>query len=200
MKAVDWKRLSTSVLTRTNASWGWSKALAYIQPANWVVHGVLAEDSGNQQGEFYLWVVRMPLMVPAEGVVDLTWSDRFGGASLTYKIGSPSVADAIRGAAALAIAGERGDGLLLNPSGGVDNVRMHESRAYGLLLSGDEGSALEVLRRVERYDARFPWEKDMIDRVVAVSALIESHRGAEAIEQLRLWRLENCESLGLVCE
>lgn len=199
MKAADWKRLAGPLLADLHIGWSFSRSLAYLGPVDWVVHGVLAEASASQRDEFYLWVVQMPLAVPLGGVVDLSWSDRFGGASATYSADSPVLADAIIGAAGEAIANEREGALLLASPGGADNLRMQEARAYGLFLSGNGESALEVLRRVERYNARYPWECEILDRAGAVAALIESGRTDEAKRQLDAWRLENCESLKIRC-
>ena len=51
--------------------------------------------------------------------------------------------------------------LVPDPPGGADNVGMQEARGYGLFLEGDPSGALEVLGRVARYDANYPWEQHL---------------------------------------
>lgn len=199
MKAADWKRLSKPALTTTDADWRWTRALAYLHPVEWIVHGVLAEDSHGRPGEFDLWVVRMPLFVPLGGVFVLSWSDRHGSGTTTYRAGSPATEDATIEAASVAIQNARSCGLLLDPPGGADNVRTQEARAYGLLLAGDEAGAREVLWRVNQYDAKNAWQRELLDRAAGMRSLIESHQAKGAREQLQEWRLENCEALGLSC-
>lgn len=200
MRAADWKRLANPVLAGCDSSWGFAKALAYLSPVGWIVHGVLAEDSGSRTGDFYLWVVQMPLVAPLDGVIDLSWSDRFGGSSTTYSSESAGLAEAISGAALEAASCAQEGSLLLAPPGGADSIRMQEARAYGLALSGNELGALEVLRRVQRYDATFPWEDELLERSSAVASLIESGRLDEVTQRLDEWRRENCDSLGLRCD
>ncbi|QGG96313.1 hypothetical protein [Actinomarinicola tropica] len=139
-------------------------------------------------------------MVPLDGVVDLSWSERFGGGSTTYPIDSPGLAEAIGGAADEAIANARGGSPIAPPPGGVDNVRMQEARAYGLVLSGNPQGAIEVLHRVRRHRPTYPWEDELLERAGAVAALIETQRLHEVMQLLTGWRRENCASLGLQCE
>lgn len=198
MRAADWRRLSKPVLAATEVEWRWARALAYIHPLDWVVHGLLAEDSGNRPGEFYLWIVRMPLMVPMGRVPVLSWSDRYRGGTTTYDPGSS--VGVIAEAASIAIANARKGGLLLDPPGGADNVRMQEARAYGLVLSGDERGALEVLRRISTYEATHPWEEELLGRAASVEESIRSGKAQDAMAFLRGWRDENCAALGLSCD
>ena len=200
MRAAEWKRLTRVALRDTGVDWSWATTLAYIRPASWNVHGILAEASANRPREFYIWVVQMPLTVPLGGVVDLSWSSRFGVASTTYAADSSAARSAISGAADAAIANERAQELLLAPPGGTDNIRLQEARAYGLLLADEDAIALEVLRRVGRYDATYPWEKELLERAATMAALIESGRRDEAAAWLRRWRVGNCESIGLTCD
>lgn len=175
MRATNWKRLAGPALEQTGADWCFRRALAYMKPVDWIVHGVLAEDSASRSEAFYLWVVRLPLFVPLEGVVDLSWSDRFGGASTTYSAAdSDGLKAALTGAASAAMSLTREEVLVLDPPGGADNVRMQETRAYGLALAGDDGGALEVLRRVQRHNASYPWEHELLARAGASASLIES--------------------------
>lgn len=199
MRAADWKRLAKPLLDQTTTDWGFAKSLAYVAPVDWVAHGLLAEASNNRPGEFYIWAVQMPLIVPLEGVVDLSWSDRLGGASLTYSANSPELADLLTDAASKLIAQERKGGPLIVSDGGAENVRMQEARAYGLALSGDYASAAEVLRRVRRYEAKYQWEHEFHARAEAVASLIESEQFDETARQFGVWRRENCEALGLRC-
>lgn len=199
MRAADWKRLSKPALTSTEADWGWARALAYIQPVEWVVHGVLGEDSHGRKDEFYLWIVRMPLMAPLDGVVDLSWSERHGCGTTTYHRDSSGMEEAIAEAASIAVRNTRAGGVLLDPPGGADNGRMQEARAYGLLLNGDEAGAREVLWRVEQYDAKYDWERELVNRAARMRSLIESQQAGVARDQLQRWRAENCDALGLSC-
>ena len=74
MNAAAWKRLVAPLL---KDPWRVRKTLAYLKPVEWTLHGILGEGSPSSTG-FYLWIVRMPLFVPAS-VVNLNWSERYGG-------------------------------------------------------------------------------------------------------------------------
>ena len=68
MRTAEWKRLTGPLLD--DGGWRLSKTLLYRVPVGWVLHGVLAEDSPANAPAFYLWTVKMPLVVPT-GVLDL---------------------------------------------------------------------------------------------------------------------------------
>jgi hypothetical protein len=177
-------------------AWRFSGTLAYRVPTGWVLYGLLAEDSAARQSEFYLWAVRMPLLVPTD-VIDLSWSQRFGGSSRVFDAGDSATLDALGQAAKQVTKQASIGGLLLDPPGGAENVRMQEARAYGLLLEGNSGGAIEVLGRVTRYDARYPWEVEIVRRAGAMRSIIEKGQTSAAVGQVETWRLEAIVSLGI---
>ena len=87
-----------------------------------------------------------------------------------------------------------------NAPGGADNVRMQETRAYGLLIDGDAGSALEILRRVGQYDATYTWEKNLLERAASVEAVVASGDLDRALDQLMRWRSANFAELGIALD
>ncbi|MGQ0468145.1 MAG: hypothetical protein ACT4QG_22860 [Sporichthyaceae bacterium] len=195
MKATDWKRLVTPAL---GEGWATSKALAYKVPVGWVLHGLLAEDSAAVRPAFYLWNVRMPLVVPTD-VVDLSWSERFGGSSQFFDPSADSTREALVQAARKVerASSSAADAALVDPPGGGENVRMQEARAYGLLLENNMSEAAEVLRTVIRYEARYPWEKELVQRAESMRLLILDRRIDEAIERIGGWRAETLHALGI---
>lgn len=194
MKAADWKRLAKPVL---GDGWRFTKSLAYRVPVGWVLHGLLAEDSPANHPDFYLWMVRMPLVVPTD-VIDLSWSERFGGSSRVFEPGGTSTQQALARAAELV--SEQSAEPLVDPPGGADNGRMQEARAYGLLLMGNAGGAIEVLGRVLRYEPRYTWEEELVERARGMRALVESNRADEAVERLEMWRSKSLSALGIAEE
>jgi hypothetical protein len=86
---------------------------------------------------------------------------------------------------------------VVDPPGGVDNGRMQEARAYGLLLMGNAGGAIEVLGRVLRYEPRYPWEQELLRRAGEMRSLLQEAGADEAVRQLTAWRLESITALGI---
>lgn len=150
MKAADWRRLTTSVL---DDGWRLSKSLAYSVPVAWVLYGLFAEDSPANHPDFYLWMVRMPLVVPTD-VIDLSWSVRFGDSSKVFEPGANATKEALARAAKLISEQAASGELFVDSPGGADNIRMQEARAYGLLLMGNPDGTTEILGRVLRYEPR----------------------------------------------
>jgi hypothetical protein len=188
---AEWRRFASQVL---GENWGFSKLLAYWQPVSWVLYGILAERSSS--GGFYLWDVRMPLYVQSS-VIDLSWSERVGGGTQTWDTdaaGAQAIAEAQRSVAA---AVQAADSVLLAPPGGADNVRMQEARAYGLVLEGRTDAAVEVLGRVCRYGANYPWERDIVARATEVRDLLLAHRSADVLDRISGWRAGTAHTIGV---
>jgi hypothetical protein len=196
MKAAEWKRLTKPVL---DDGWRLSKALAYRVPVGWVLHGLLAEDSPANHPGFYLWMVRMPLVVPTD-VIDLSWSERFGDSSHVLAPTAPATQEAIAQAAKLVSDQAATNEPVVDPPGGADNIRMQEARGYGLLLTGNTGGAIEVLGRVLRYQPRYPWEEELVRRAGEMRSLIENGQTDEAARRLEAWRSESLSALGIAPE
>jgi hypothetical protein len=191
MTPAEWKRFASPIL---GENWAFSKLLAYWHPVSWVLCGILAERSSS--GGFYLWDVRMPLYVPSS-VIDLSWSERIGGGTRSWETdvaGADAIARAQRSVAAAALAA---DPVLIPPPGGADNVRMQEARAYGLVLEGAFDAAVEVLGRVCRYDATYPWERDLIARATDNRDSLVTHRSAEVLDRLAGWRATTARAIGV---
>lgn len=193
MKTADWKRLTKPVL---DDGWRLSRALAYRVPVGWILHGLLGEDSPANHPGFYLWMVRMPLLVPTD-VVDLSWSERFGDSSQVFDPSAPSTRDALAQAAKVVSANAASDSVLVDPPGGAENVRMQETRAYALLVMGNTGGAIETLGRVLRYESRYPWEEELTSRAGEMRSLIADDRTDEALRRIEAWRSDSLDALGI---
>lgn len=200
MKAVEWKRLSKSPLSSVGGDWSWTRLMAYLSPVTWLLHGVLAEGSQFRSNEFYLWIVRAPLMVPTDGVVDLSWSRRLGGGSATFDPSEPATSDAIAEAGRIALANAGRSALALDVPNGTENALMQEARAYSLLLGGYHGEALDTLSGIQSITATYAWESDLVRRASTIFSLVASGQADLASEQLRRWRDENCSALRLICD
>jgi hypothetical protein len=192
MNAVIWKRLIGPL---TDETWRLRKTLAYIRPVGSILHGVLGEDSPSRDG-FYLWVIRLPLFVPTD-VLDLNWSDRFGGGTQIFSETGEATRSALSEAMRAAQLEARDMWLVPPPPGGADNVRMQEARGYALFLAGDTAGALEVLGRVIQYPARLPWEHEFVDRAGHIRALISDGQGDKVRSRLAMWREESLHALGI---
>ena len=193
MRSSEWKRLAKPPL---DDRWRFSKDLAYVTPIRWILYGLLSEDSASKP-RFYLNVLRMPLYVPTD-VVDLSWSDRFGGPSHLFHPNEAATRDALSEAAAQVVREAASGALLLHPPGGADNVRMMEARAYGLLLDGSPGGSVEVLRRVLRYEAHYPWQQELVERAQGMLSIIEAGQVGEALDRIQVWRRDSMLALGIV--
>ena len=191
MKSAEWQRLAAPVL---NGKWRFRKSLAYLVPVHWALYGLLAEESAASRPDFYLWMVRMPLVAPTD-VVDLSWSERFGGSSRVFSRGSPETRDTLKEAAELVAMEASVRRTIVDPPGGVDNVRMQEARAYGLLLDNNIEGAIEVLTRVLGYQPRHPWEVELARRAEGMRSLLEGGLEENAVARLEEWRSASLSSL-----
>lgn len=191
MTPAEWKRFSSPTL---DENWAFSKLLAYWHPVSWVLYGILAERSST--GGLYLWDVRMPLYVPSS-VIDLSWSERVGGGTRLWNVDAAGAHAIARTARSVAAAAEAADSVLLPPPGGADNVRMQEARAYGLVLEGASEAAVEVLGRVCRYDATYPWEHDLIARATENRDLLLAQRSSDVLDRLADWRASTARAIGV---
>lgn len=191
MRSAEWKRFAGPLL---GPEWDFSKRLAYRKPVGWVVRGLLEEPS--DWGGFYLWDVRMPLYVPSNVLV-LSWSDRVGGGTCRWEVG-PDAADAItRTAKSIAAAMDADDTVLLAPQGGVDNFRMQEARAYGLVLEGAVKSAIEVLGRVCRVDPRYQWQHEVLARASEIRTALIDGKVSEVLQRIGEWRTSTAAAIGV---
>jgi len=195
MDSAAWKRIVGPLL---DDDWALKGKVVYLRPVGWVLHGVLWEPSASRPG-FYLWRLQMPLYQPVT-VIDLSWSERHGGGSRVY---DPT--DALtRAAVAEAMVMVRADydkaAVVIDLPGGVDNVGIMEVRAYGLLLEGNHVGAAEILDRVSRYEAKYPWQEQMVRRAESMWSMIQGSYGREALQQLAEWRAESLAILEIDTE
>ncbi len=191
MTPAEWKRLASPAL---GPEWNFSKLLAYCAPVGWVLHGVLAERS--RAGGFYLWSVRMPLYVRST-VLDLSWSERVGGGACVWEDGAAATQAVVDTGASIIDEVKAADCILIPPPGGADNVRMQEARAYGLVLEDAVTSAIEVLGRVCRYEASYPWEHDIVARASEVRAMLAGNKVQDVLALLAEWRSSTAAVLGV---
>lgn len=191
MTPAQWRRMAIPIV---GDGWRVSKFLVYRVPVGWVLNGLLAEQS--RSGGFYIWQVRAPLYAPTT-VLDLSWSERIGGGSAVYELDEVAASAVESAARQVVTESSAADGVVLDPPGGADNVRMQEARAYGLALQGDTSSAIEVLGRVMRYTARFPWEDELLIRAAAALEELKSGRVDDLLERISHWREVAAKSLGL---
>lgn len=175
--------------------WATRNWLAYVRPVRWVLHGVLAERSSSRSA-VYIWVLRMPLYIPTD-VIDLSWSERHGGGLQVYEVGERRTEEHLVAASQMARREYEKGSLATPPPGGADNVLMQEARAYALFLEGDAASAIEVLGRVERYEAHYGWEREMLDRAAWMRSHIHGGQRHETIARLDAWRQQTLSALKL---
>jgi hypothetical protein len=191
MTPAEWKRFASPVL---DENWQFSRLLAYWHPVSWVLHGVLAERSSS--GGFYLWDLRMPLYVESS-VIDLSWSERVGGGTRLWNVDGAGADAVARTGRSVAAAAQSAGSVLLPPPGGADNVRMQETRAYGLVLEGASAAAVEVLGRVCRYDATYPWVHDLVARATENRDLLLAQRPSDLLDRLASWRASTARAIGV---
>jgi hypothetical protein len=191
MTPADWKRFASSVL---GGNWAFSKLLAYWSPVSWVLYGILAERSSS--GGFYLWDVRMPLYVPSSAI-DLSWSERVGGGTRVWDTDAAGARAIAETEQSVAGAARAADSVLLRPPGGADNVRMQEARGYGLVLEGASDAAVEVLGRVCRYDAKYPWERDLVARASEIRSLLLADKSSDVLDRIAGWRAATALTIGV---
>lgn len=194
MTPAEWKRVLRPLV---DERWEVKGRLGYVRPTDedQVLRGVFAERSSGDGS--YLWQVRLPLYGPPCEVVDLSWSDRVGGASQTYTATDPQTEVVVRGAVNCAALEASVDGLLVDPPGGADNAAMQEVRGYGLLLGGDTAGAVECLGRVERSEIRSDWQRELVARAAEMRLLLNAGRSDEVVDQIYGWRAESLANLGI---
>lgn len=138
----------------------------------------------------------MPLTVPAD-VLDLSFSERIGGGSQSYALGSFEADAALVHAAEKARKLHRQRPVVVESLGAAVNVRMQEVRAYGLLASGQVASAREVVGEVLCHQPLYDWENEIIERAEIVQGLLETAGPASALDLVERWRAMTLEALGL---
>jgi hypothetical protein len=192
MTPGEWRRLARPLLSE---DWKLhkSKKLAHLVPVEWVLHGILAE--GSTTGQFYLRRLHMPLTVPSDGIIDLTYSPRQGRGSQTYAADAPDTPQVL--AEAMSLVEKESTSLSVPPADPEpEDIRGQEVRAYELLLNGDAAGALHWLDQVGRHDPQgFTWMVDVMDRAAEMRSLIQQEQAPEALRQLRTWRQDNLDSL-----
>lgn len=191
MDAATWKRLVKPLM---DDDWRLRGSFAYVRPVAWTLHGVLKEASST--GGFYLWVVKMPLILPSDHI-DLSWSDRFGGGSAIFFPTDSSTPNRIDSAMRIA----RSEALnQVGPIPELDlgrNVHLQEVRSYGYFLEGRPRAAVKGLDRVLRYPAKRTWELEEANRAHEMRELIKQGNDAEAMHRLESWRLHTIAALGI---
>lgn len=195
MRPHEWKRTVASVLTEN-----WvlleERRLAFIRPIEWVLFGVQA-DGPASRSTYYLNQLRMPLYVPND-VIDLSWSDRFGGPSCQLELNEESPGQIASAMAVIEREAKKGE-VILKPPGGAENYRMMEARAYGFVIEDRIDAAIEMLKRVVSYadTAKYDWEIDLVTRASESLRLLHDGKSAELAAELTYWRLSTLEKLGI---
>jgi hypothetical protein len=187
VKSGEWKKAVRAALRDTRSGtdlWDFSRSLCYRTDRTWTVTGVLAESSGVGLGE-YLWVVRMPLFVPAE-VVDLSFSDRMADGSQEEIDHGPS-SDSIR--AALRKVPTEPEALEhIADSVDVHDVRSLEAAAYATVILGrDDDAAVTLLDRLCAVEPEYPWVSEVIDRAAGIRSLLTRGAATTALERMLGW-------------
>jgi hypothetical protein len=167
--------------------WGLVDRIAYRKPVGWVLHGVCGESSSTRAA-FYLWLVRMPLYIPAE-VLHLSWSDRVGGGATVYDVDDDATRHVLVRAMEMADEESRTWKQRLS-SAQARNLGLVEALGYGRLIEGDPEGAAEMLRKVaeDGSDDPRPFVRDMRSRAEEILALLDRSERDRAREELRGWR------------
>lgn len=176
-------------------SWRMTDRLGYVVPVRWVLHGVLWESSARSSNS-YLWLLRMPLYNPSP-TLSLSWSQRVGGGARLYDPRHSDATAALTWAMDKAQAEAQVGLVVVDSPGLVDNAASMEVRAYGRLLEGDQHSASEVLGRVLRYDAKYPWQKELLVRAREMKAAIDNGRPDRVLQRIGSWRHQNLVEAGI---
>ncbi len=192
MRASEWKR-SVRPLLPGDQRWAFRQKLCYRLPIDWMVFGVLGEDSGYSTG-VYIWAVRTPLFIPADGE-DLSWSERVAPAT-TYEPDSPDFATAVHRAVQLSQPPADQLQPILDRRDPV-NMRLVEARAYALLIQGGIGEASGELERVARHRGRTAWEDELVARAADMLRLIRERGQGPSLKRVRHWRDQTIAALGL---
>lgn len=190
MKAAEWKRLSSPVL---GDGWRYAGRVAYLVPVGWVLHCILAENSGLTKGA-YLLTVRVPLYVP-DDVWALTWSDRWGGGAKTYEVDDQETLQAVAEMAVVVRRAWVKDEIVLEHRGSPDDPWVNEARGYGKLLIGDIDGAVKCLDDVGSFDEDRIWVDVIKERAARIRDLVTSGKIPEALEQLASWREQTMAAL-----
>ena len=200
MKVTDWSRLTNAALgDGLGGEWRCKGKLVYRCPIGWVVHGLLGDDT-SVRGVFQLWVVRLPLVAPTDGVIGLSWSDQFGGPHSTYDVDSDQAVQAIVAAADHVVRHQHAQSVSAKNLVGVGNPRSDEVRAYEAVLSGDIKNAVFAFERVLEWEPRTEWDEALRQRVAEVYEMVLANSIDEAVERFASWRQDNLRALDLACE
>ncbi|ONI90752.1 hypothetical protein ALI22I_11670 [Saccharothrix sp. ALI-22-I] len=195
MKSGEWKKTVRAALRDLPGGadlWGFSRSLCYRTDRTWTATGVLAEASGVGLGE-YLWVVRMPLFVPAD-VIDLSFSTRLDTVDDEEIRRGPS-ADSIR-AALRAVPSESEALEHIADAADARNVRSLEAAAYATVILGrGDGTAVGLLDQVCDTVPEYPWVEEVVDRADGIRSLLTGGAATTALERLLSWTHKTATAL-----
>ena len=136
-----------------------------------MVHGLLGDDT-SVRGVFQLWVVRLPLVAPTDGVIELSSSDQFGGPHSTYDVDSDQAVQAVVEAADHVVRHEHAQSVSAKNLVGVGNPRTDEVRAYEAVLSGDFKNAVSAFERVLEWVPTTEWDEALRKRAAEVYEMV----------------------------
>jgi hypothetical protein len=156
--------------------------LTYLAPVGWLLRGVYGETSGVLKNHLYVHSLYMPLYVPSEHIV-LSYGERASAASLEEL--APEVKRALQ-----EIPDERK---------GLRRIAAYdfEEGRYAFLLSGQTEKAARALRRPYAPEDGRAFVDEARQRISLISSLLDGDGATAAIRQLRAWRGQTLQALGI---
>ena len=191
MNANEWKKVVRPLIP-PNSCWEFRRTLCYETPFDWILHGAMGEPSRFDKG-MYVWKVTMPLFVPAD-YVDAQWSSRVGGYAVD-DVGGMSSAISL----ALTTVESEADALSrIAEKEPTRNLRVVEASAYARVIAyGDTAVAIDLLDRAKNSKVAYGWVRELVDRMLSMSQLLQHEGNDAALAQLRKWRNRTASAIGL---
>jgi hypothetical protein len=207
MKAAEWRKIAAP-LRPQGETWEFRGDLCYKAPVRRILFGVSPEGSGFDRGA-YIWRVKMPLYVPSENHLVLTYSQRIGGGATKFYLDDLEGLRAAIVEAFTAVPSEEEEILKFaeRPTE-TPNIRIAEIIAYSRLLTGDVKGALACAdsnvttakRAIEAEGEERGWVLDVVSRLDSFRLVLEEQGEKAALAILEQYAAKSAETLGLIRE
>lgn len=194
MRESEWRSLLAPVLPYDQEWRVQGRSLAYRLPVGRVLVGVLAEGSASK-GRRYIWRLTIPLFEPSE-VLNLSYSERVGGASHAVHVGEPAAFTAALMEAIRSLPEEEDEMARLAELDIKSNIRASETAAYANTYLGDVERAASILESALDVPVQRDWEIQVRKRLHGFRELLR-HGQADAVERLDAQAAETAKALGL---
>jgi hypothetical protein len=164
-----------------------AKGGAFVRQHKWVAEIVDYDSSGFSKEDFYVEMFAFPLFIPSEYLTLSYSAKRLNGEGGEV---TPDLVAAVEAALPKLAQIATFDGLRAKakyPATSIRHAEMHQCLG---VLTGDETLIEEIREFLEIFTPNVDWARDVLDRCLAFSRLIDEGGLAAAMEELENRRVE----------